>query len=201
MWDNFKQYEKLLWKLVWKWMSITRNRYTPDELFNELVIVYANSFNTWQTGLEMADWRGKSDEEFRYLLGRTCWAHLCDYVIRKNQTVLVSIDDVIVESQSPEFEELFTRFFFEALETLVVTPHGKEILDLILHNSNKLDEAKQARMDVYRQGRPSAYGRNRKMNKDDLKYYFTKVEGWECQAYQSGMQEVEQAYRQLLVLD
>lgn len=197
MWEDFKTYEKLLWKLVWKWMAITRHKYQPNELFNELVIVYANSWNTWQTGREMADWRGKSDEEFRFLLGRSCWTHLCDFIIRRNKVVQVSIDDVIIEASSPEFTELFTRFFFEALDTLVTSEYGKEILDVLIHRRELLEKAKASRTAIFRTGSTSI-PRKRQINREDMKYYFCKLEGWKCQDFSLGMTEVEKAYRQLL---
>jgi len=197
MWEDFPKYEKLLWKLVWKWMVITRNRFETTELFNELVIVYVNSYRTWTTGKEMVDWRGKPRQQFQYLLGRTCWSHLCDYVIRSNRVVTVSIEDVIVEARQSEFEELWTKFFFEALDALVTTENGKFILDVILHKEKGLEKAKELRMSREREGKNSV-PRNRMINKEDLRYYFTRIEGMRWQDYKCGMLDLEGAFHKVL---
>ena len=185
MWDRFPKYEKLLWSIVWKWMYKVGNKYEPNDLFNELVIVYINSYRTWTTDREMVDWRGKSELEFKRLLWRSCYNQLYDVVIRRHSRIMFSIDDVVVTSTNKEFNELMNRFMLEEIWSLLRTEEGRDIFDLVVKHPEKLARARRKRREII--------VRNRLYNKQDLGYYFKEMEGWECLKYRRGIQDVERA--------
>lgn len=183
-WSKFSCYEKMLWKVVWVWKGRVRSNHEPQELFNELVVVYADIAKKFSD---------KPDLEFGRILYTSCSNHLCLTLISKNKTHL-SIDDVILTADRNEFEALYQYFFVQEMYEVLSTEEGREIFNVIVEIPEVLLDAQNKR-----RARKTCIKRNHGIHKEDLLFYFTKECGWAWSQYQRGVKDVEEAYSKILV--
>ena len=183
-WSKLSSYEKMLWKVVWVWKGRVRSHHEPQELFNELVLVFADIAKKFSD---------KPDLEFGRILYRSCSNHLCLTLISRNK-VHFSIDDVILTADNRTFEELYQYFFVQEMYEVLSTEEGREIFNVIVKTPELLLDAQNKR-----RARKTCIKRNHGIRKEDLWFHFTKERGWEWSKYQSGVRDVEEAYNKILV--
>jgi hypothetical protein len=180
IWAELGIYNKLLWKIVWLWHLKNPRKTEPQELYNELVILYAD--------LVLNHKLNPKDKDFSKVLWRACWGRLYEVIVRANSKVIISIDDIIVSTGKDVFQEIYNRFVVEEIRSLVSTPEGKMVLEFILNEPETLRRASLARKQL-----EVREERERELCKEDLRYYFLKVKRWRWVAYKSAVSDIEQA--------
>lgn len=175
MWDEYYFFEPILDKIARKWYLNFKGRFSLQELKSEAVDVYVD--------ISRSSYQDKPRSEFGRLLYRSCYHKMIDFV--RSNRFMVCIDDVQIQINAKEFRDVYLQFWVNSVRKRM-SEDAVAVLDMVTEEVELLERAHKERK------------KNAKYKtdfcKEDVKYHFTREEGWRGIRADKACQEVSEFF-------